>query len=88
MHGAEPEWEDGRLHKVQFLVQRSQWKDWQSVVTNPYFPITKKYLQNLMNRCIRGPYVQWCERRSPSALLVGPSTRLAAVTSTFLIQHT
>jgi hypothetical protein len=19
-----------------------------------------------MNRCIRGPYVQWCERRTPS----------------------
>jgi hypothetical protein len=27
---------------------------------------TKKYPDNLMNRCIREPYVQWCERRTSS----------------------
>ena len=30
----------------------------------------------LMNRCIRDPYVQWCERLSPSVDLAGQSTRL------------
>ena len=32
---------------------------------NPCYPITKKYLHSLMNRCIRGPYVQWCESLPP-----------------------
>ncbi len=27
---------------------------------------TSKYPHNLMNRCIRDPYVQWCERRTSS----------------------
>ena len=27
---------------------------------------TSKYPHNLMNRCKRGPYVQWCERRTSS----------------------
>jgi hypothetical protein len=37
-----------------FSAQRSQWRDWQRMSMNPCFPITKKYLHNLMNRCIRG----------------------------------
>jgi hypothetical protein len=61
---------------------------------NPRFPITKKYLQNLMNRCIRGlacpeeskvgdhtyeaASADKCETDSP-LILVGLSTRLWAV---------
>jgi len=41
--------------------------------------ITRKLLHIFMNRCTRDPYVQWCERLSPSGYLVGRSTRLYAV---------
>ena len=33
----------------------------------PCLLITKKWLHFLTNRCIRDPYVQWCERLSRSA---------------------
>src|SRR5450759_4376036 len=36
----------------------------------------RKLLHILMNRCIRDPYVQWCERLPPSVHLPGQSTRL------------
>src|SRR6266498_4876970 len=39
---------------------------WQSEVMNLCSITTSKYPHNLMNRCIRDPYVQWCERRTSS----------------------
>jgi hypothetical protein len=96
MHGAEPEWVAGPLLRVLFSVQRSQWRDWRSVGMNPCFRITKKYLHNLMNRCIeesKGTMVMPTQklrqinvRGAPDQLtLVGPSTRLCTVI--FLIKY-
>jgi hypothetical protein len=54
----------GSCSKPPYWLPRSHWNDWLSEAMNRYNHITKKYLLNFMNRCIRGPYVQWCERRT------------------------
>jgi hypothetical protein len=59
-----------------FSVQRSQWRDWQSVGMTLCFPITKKYLQNLMNRCIRGRMA--CPEESKGTVVM-PTQKLSQI---------
>ena len=61
------EWVHGRSPVALFWKPPSRWNVCNNAVTNLCLLIIRKLLHFLTNRCIREPYVQWCERLSPSA---------------------
>ena len=61
------EWEHGPWPVAPFWKPPSRGNDYKCVAMCPCLLITKKWLHFLTNRCIRDPYVQWCERLSRSA---------------------
>src|SRR5690554_3650631 len=64
---AEVAWVHGQLLVARFCEPPLRWNDYKNEATNLCLLITSKMRHFLTNRCIREPYVQWCERLSPSA---------------------
>ena len=60
------EWARGLLPVVRFYALLSLWNACKNEVTNLYSFIIRKLRHFLTNRCIREPYVQWCEGLSLS----------------------